>query len=66
MDIIKELMGKSYPIKNENNEVISYKLITNVRSIDNIPGVFITIDNNDSGGIVINYNTALDIIKGKE
>lgn len=60
------LLNKKYPVKNaETDEIVGYRTITKFQHLQNVAGVVIYLDNNESP-IMINYVEANKIDKEQD
>ncbi len=62
-----DLLGKKFPVKNENNEIVVYKTIVNYLEFENSTGVVIVLEGSGPHtGIVVSYLTAIKLSNGEE
>jgi hypothetical protein len=59
----EKLIGKFYPVKNENNEIVGFKKITKVIEFENIAAYGVALNNSESY-ITLGYAEAVKIADG--
>ena len=60
-----QLVGLWFPVKDSNNNIIAKRRITEVFDVENHAGIFITLKQGASSGLMIGYGAAADITKNQ-
>jgi hypothetical protein len=64
VNMVEKLIGKDYPIKDENGNVAFVRKITEVLELDNVAGVVIGLDNRKPS-LLISFGTASKLVDGE-
>lgn len=63
--LTNELIGKKFPVKDQDDNIVQYKTIKWAIELSNYAAVVIGLTDDKNSGIFINYNLANDIVSGQ-
>ena len=64
MDFVKEMIGKKWPIKDLNDNIVMYKPVINARHVEDRAAIVISLDDHpDSGVVLITHLAALKFLE---